>query len=58
MLRWLTLALAVGLVHGDSNSSWPHDYPGMPTSEFSPVWQECTLYIILVNVLRNPDLLS
>lgn len=22
-------------------SSWPHDYPGKPSGDFSPEWQSC-----------------
>ena len=25
-------------------SSWPHDYPGKPSGDFSPEWQACELY--------------
>lgn len=36
----LLLSSAVGLVCGQVSSSWPHDYPGKPTGDFSPAWQE------------------
>ena len=28
----------------DRNASFPHTYPGMPEGEFSPKWQNCTLF--------------
>ncbi|KAH9893404.1 alpha/beta-hydrolase [Cubamyces lactineus] len=39
------LALTVAVVHGayppsEVPSSWPHDYPGKPSGDFSPAWQD------------------
>ncbi|KAI0333847.1 alpha/beta-hydrolase [Cubamyces sp. BRFM 1775] len=39
------LALAAAVVHGaypprDVPSTWPHDYPGKPSGDFSPAWQD------------------
>lgn len=40
------LALAVADVHAaypprDVPSTFPHDYPGKPSGDFSPAWQSC-----------------
>lgn len=39
---------AASYVHAQSNSteslpnSFPHDYPGKPSGDFSPEWQSCS----------------
>ena len=47
------LAIGCGLVGAQDGkyeleSSWPHDYPGMPEGGFSPEWQDCELHISLL----------
>ena len=28
--------------YGEDTGSFPHVYPGMPSGDFSPEWQNCT----------------
>ena len=48
MRRYASLSLAllttlpwVALSLDDLPSTWPHDYPGKPSGDFSPQWQAC-----------------
>ena len=45
--RWLTLSALLGAAQaqtgspGQLPSSYPHDYPGKPSGDYSPEWQSC-----------------
>ena len=47
--RFATLVAALPLVHAQLStpSSWPQDYPGKPSGDFSPEWQKCTSHHFL-----------
>lgn len=46
-LRYLLVVLPtlVAGVHGQAVSSWPQDYPGIPTGDYGPEWQECLSHL-------------
>lgn len=56
---WLVLSASMGLAYGQINASYPHDYPGKPSGDYSPEWQTCTsplrLFIspIISNILSS-----
>jgi hypothetical protein len=37
--------LAQNLILPDTNS-YPHDYPGKPSDDYSPAWQSCMFHFI------------
>jgi hypothetical protein len=40
LLSGVCLGAAVSLSLAQ-DSSWPHDYPGKPSGDYSPEWQDC-----------------
>lgn len=53
---WLALSASIGLAYGQVSNSFPHNYPGKPSGDFSPAWQSCTynsLFRCLVFISRS-----
>ena len=54
------VAVSVQLVNAQDDSdypvsSWPHAYPGMPSGDFSPEWQDCTFHRLLFSQYAKDD---
>lgn len=61
-LTCILLSACVLSQSGPPPSSFPHDYPGKPSGDFSPLWQNCTethlVTCTLVKVLKYAPRLS
>ena len=52
-LLFSLVAVSVQLVNAqddDPASTWPHAYPGMPSGDFSPEWQNCASILCSLGV--------
>lgn len=48
----LLLTLVVNAQSGTPPSSWPQVYPGIPTGDYGPEWQDCGSLVIFTHCLR------
>ena len=56
MLRTLACVGALAAAAGAQvTSSWPHDYPGKPSGDFSPEWQDCASFSVFVGSEDGAD---
>lgn len=55
----VAIAATLTATHAQAISSWPQDYPGKPSGDFSPEWQSCSshhiLCIVAVLILMPAD---
>ena len=55
-LLFSLVAVSVQLVNAQDDapaSTWPHAYPGMPSGDFSPEWQNCASILCFLGVLTR-----
>ena len=48
----LLFALVANAQSGAPPSSWPQVYPGIPTDDYAPNWQDCEFLSLFVRYFR------